>query len=99
MTKIKDLLGVILRLDPISGRIKSLGQIRTVNLKSGGQAKVCDVWLEDETGVISLSLWDEQIKTIKEGSYVIVENGYTTTFKGEVRLNVGKYGKLSVTTF
>jgi ssDNA-binding replication factor A large subunit len=25
-----------------------------------------------------------------------IENGYVTSFKGEVQLNVGKYGKLTV---
>jgi len=25
-----------------------------------------------------------------------VENGYVTSFKGEIQLNVGKYGKLTV---
>jgi ssDNA-binding replication factor A large subunit len=27
---------------------------------------------------------------------VKIENGYVTSFKGEIQLNIGKYGKLSV---
>ena len=50
----------------------------------------------DETGSIKLSLWDDMIEQVKVGDKVKVENGYTNSFRGDVRVNVGRYGKLEV---
>jgi len=87
------------RLEPIEGVIDSISEPRTVNLRTGGQAQVADAILKDDTGQIKLTLWDAQIKMVKPGSKVKIENGYISAFKGENSLNVGKYGKLSVLEF
>ena len=87
------------RLEPVEGAIDSISEPRTVNLKTGGQAQVADAIIKDETGQIKLTLWDAQIKMVKSGSKVRIENGYITNFKGENSLNVGKYGKLTVIEF
>ena len=87
------------RLEPIEGTIDSISEPRTVNLKTGGQAQVADAILKDETGQIKLTLWDAQIKMVKPGSKVRIENGYISSFKGENSLNVGKYGKLNIIEF
>ena len=87
------------KLDTIEGTIESISEPRTVNLKAGGQAQVADAVLKDDTGQIKLTLWDAQIKMVKAGSKVSVENGYINSFKGENSLNVGKYGKLNVAEF
>jgi len=87
------------KLDTIEGTIESISEPRTVNLKAGGQAQVADAILKDETGQIKLTLWDAQIKMVKAGSKITVENGYINSFKGENSLNVGKYGKLNIVEF
>jgi replication factor A1 len=87
------------KLDTVEGTIESISEPRTVNLKAGGQAQVADAILKDETGQIKLTLWDAQIKMVKAGSKITVENGYINSFKGENSLNVGKYGKLNVVEF
>jgi replication factor A1 len=87
------------KLEPVEGVIENISEPRTVNLKTGGQAQVADATLKDETGQIKLSLWDAQIKMVKKGSKVRIENGYISTFRGENALNVGKFGKLVVLEF
>ena len=57
---------------------------------------VADAIVADETGSIKLTLWNEQIDQVNVGNKVKIENGYVTSFKGEVQLNVGKYGVLTV---
>jgi replication factor A1 len=99
MTSINQLRSGMTRLDTVEGTIESISEPRTVNLKAGGQAQVADAILKDETGQIKLTLWDAQIKMVKAGSKVTVENGYINSFKGENSLNVGKYGKLNVVEF
>ena len=99
MTSINQLRSGMTKLDTVEGTIESIGEPRTVNLKAGGQAQVADAILKDETGQIKLTLWDAQIKMVKAGSKITVENGYINSFKGENSLNVGKYGKLNIVEF
>ena len=58
--------------------------------------KVATAIIADETGTIKLTLWNEQINQVNVDNTVKVENGYVTSFKGEIQLNIGRYGKLTV---
>ena len=78
------------------GEIIDISPSREVSLRTGGQAKVADATLKDETGTIKLSLWDNQIEQESKGARVKVTNGYINTFRGERQLNVGRYGKLEI---
>lgn len=78
----------------VKGKIESVKEPRTVNLRNGDTAQVADAVLSDESGSIKLSLWNEQINMITEGDEVSIENGYTQSFRGENSLNIGRYGKL-----
>ena len=62
--------------------------------RDGSAHKVCDALVGDETGVVYLTLWDDNITKVNDGDTIRVENGYVTLFKGNIRLNIGKYGKL-----
>jgi replication factor A1 len=50
----------------------------------------------DDTGRVKLTLWNDQINEVGINNTVKLENGHVTSFKGEIQLNVGKYGKLTV---
>ncbi|MEM3458767.1 MAG: OB-fold nucleic acid binding domain-containing protein [Candidatus Bathyarchaeia archaeon] len=58
--------------------------------------KVATAIIADETGTIKLTLWNEQINQVNVNDTVKVENGYITSFRGEIQLNIGKYGKLTI---
>ncbi|HEX2615476.1 MAG TPA: OB-fold nucleic acid binding domain-containing protein [Nitrososphaera sp.] len=79
----------------VTGKVDSVGEPRTVNLKAGGTNNVADAVISDESGSIKLSLWGDDINKIRPGDRVSVENGYINTFKGENSLAVGKFGKLN----
>jgi replication factor A1 len=78
------------------GRIEEISAPRQVMTRSGGMSRVADAILSDESGTVRMSLWNEQIDQVKPGDSIKVENGYVTSFRGEMQLNVGRYGKLSV---
>lgn len=61
-----------------------------------GKAKVARAVVEDETGKTYLTLWNEQINKVKEGSYVQLEKAYVTSWKGIISLNVGRRGKITL---
>jgi len=80
----------------ILGEITSKGEVRTVNLRSGGTIDTCNSTLRDADGDIELSLWGEDIAKVKIGSKVKITNGYTNSFKGQISLTKGKFGQLDV---
>ena len=79
--------------------VKSKGDSRTVNLKSGGTVDVCDAVIsngETEDDQMKLTLWGDDIKAVNVGDTVVITNGYTNEFKGEVSLTKGKFGKMDI---
>jgi replication factor A1 len=79
----------------VTAKVVSKTEIREIPMgRDGSPHKVCDALIGDETGVVYLTLWDDNIDKVNEGDSVRVENGYVTLFKGNIRLNIGKYGKL-----
>lgn len=58
--------------------------------------KVATATIADETGTVKLTLWNDQIDRVSVNNVVKVENGYITSFRGEIQLNTGKYGSLTV---
>lgn len=59
--------------------------------------RVATAIISDDTGQIKLTLWNDQIDQVNVNDNIKIENGYVTTFRGEMQLNVGRYGKLTVT--
>jgi replication factor A1 len=51
--------------------------------------------VEDETGAMTLVLWDEKVFPLKVGDVLQIGNGFVSSFKGEWRINVGKYGEIA----
>ncbi len=74
-------------------KVVSIGDKRSVNTKYG-RSVVCDAIIRDESGEISLTLWNDQIDKIKEGDIVSIAGAYTTEWQGEVKLNIPKKGSL-----
>jgi len=57
------------------------------------------VLLEDETGTVRLSLWDEDVdlkNELETGSLLAVENGYTRESLGSVGLNAGGNSQIKI---
>jgi replication factor A1 len=79
----------------VTAKVVSKTEIREIPMGRDGSAhKVCDALIGDETGVVYLTLWDDNIEKVNEGDSITIENGYVTLFKGNIRINTGKYGKL-----
>jgi replication factor A1 len=54
--------------------------------------RVCEALVADDTGAIYLTLWDDSIDNVAEGQVLGIKNGYMNTFRGSMRLNIGRYG-------
>jgi len=81
----------------IEAIVKEKGTPRQVMSRFGTETyTVADAIVADESGSIKMTLWNEQIAQVKVNDKIKIENGYVTSFKGEVQLNVGKFGKMTV---
>jgi replication factor A1 len=93
---IKDLKDGMKRVE-VEATVVDKGNPRQVQSRYGGETfNVADAIVQDETGTIKLTLWNEQIDQVKVGDRIKIENGYITSFRSEIQLNAGKYGKLTV---
>ncbi len=93
VTKIKDLTPESKRVN-VLGKLKSVGETREIQTKYGESRKLTEVVIGDETGLITLTLWGDQINGINKDDTIYIDNGYVTLVRGHMRLNVGKYGSI-----
>ena len=64
--------------------------------KFGKPGKVCNAKAKDETGEITLSLWNEDVDKVKAGDTVTISNGWVSEWQGELQLSTGRFGKMEV---
>jgi len=94
--KIKDLRNGMKRVS-IEAKVVEKTDPREVTSRFKDETyMVATATITDETGSIKLTLWNEQIDQVNIDDKIKVENGYVTSFKGEIQLNIGRYGKLTV---
>ena len=81
----------------VEGEITEKSYAREVRSKFGYRPlMVADATLKDDTGSITLTLWNEQVSQVMVGDKVKIENGYAKSFRNVLQLSTGKYGKLTV---
>jgi len=94
--KIKDLRDGMKRVDVEAKIIEKAATREVLSRYKDVVHRVANATISDGTGSIKLTLWNDQIDQVSVNDNIKIENGYVTSFRGEVQLNVGRYGKLSV---
>ena len=61
-----------------------------------GAATVSNVLIGDETGTISMVLWNKQIDIVSEGALIEIRDARVDRFRGEPLLRIGKGGKIKL---
>ncbi|HVP92619.1 MAG TPA: hypothetical protein VMS94_02630 [Acidobacteriota bacterium] len=81
----------------VKAKVVSKSEVRNIAAgRDGSPHNVCDALIGDETGSVYLTLWDDNIAKVNDGDTINVGNGYVTLFRGNMRLNVGRYGTIEV---
>ena len=75
--------------------VSNISKPKQITTGKGIEHEILEVKVKDETGTMTLVLWDEKVIPLKEGDILRIENGFVTSFKGERRINVGKYGEIA----
>lgn len=79
----------------VTFKVVSIGEEReVVSRRDGSSHKFVEAIVGDETATVIMTLWDNDVGTLEEGKAYKLENGYTSLFRGALRLNSGKYGKI-----
>ncbi len=80
----------------ITFKVMSRTEERTVESRRDGETyRVLDATVADSTGNIMMPVWNDAIETIEEGVTYRLLNGYTGLFRGNLRLQLGKFGTIS----
>lgn len=61
-----------------------------------GRRSVANATIEDDTGEIGLSLWQDQINAINSGDKINITGAYVTEFRGKLQLSIPRSGKIEV---
>lgn len=72
----------------VRGVIGSIPEAHEVTSKDGKKKHVANVTLVDDTGQITLVLWNDMIRQVHKDEKVIIESGYVTGYKGQPQLNI-----------
>ena len=78
-------------------KVISKSEVRNVTSRDRLEShRVCDALVGDETGSIYLTLWDDNIDKINEEATLRLNNGYVNLLRGNMRLNIGRYGSFQL---
>ena len=78
-------------------KVISKSEVRNVTSRHRLESnRVCDALAGDETGSIYLTLWDDNIEKINEEATLRITNGYVNLVRGNMRLNIGRYGSFQL---
>jgi len=76
-------------------KVIEIGAVREFE-KFGTRGRVATAVIEDDSGRVELSLWNEQIDMVKPGDIVSVIDGYASEFRGKLQVSPGRRGRIEV---
>ena len=88
-------------LSPGTGNVELEAEVvevespREIN-KMGKMLRVANATIKDDSGTITLVLWNDEIDKVQPGNVIKVSNGYVNSWKDKMQLTLGKFGKMQV---
>lgn len=79
----------------IEAKVIDISEPRDVQTRYG-KKNVADALLEDDSGQISLTLWEEKISSVSVGNTIKVSGAFVTSFRDKLQLNIPRNGNIEV---
>ncbi len=79
----------------VEASVIEVGDSRTVNTRFGPRS-VATAVIEDDTGRINLSLWEDQITTVTSAKKIKIKGAYVTEWSNNMQINLSKQSELEV---
>jgi replication factor A1 len=64
--------------------------------RMGEPGRVCNATIEDDSGSVALTLWNDEIDEVEEGDILNIKNGYVKMWRGNMQVNTGRKGSFEV---
>ena len=77
----------------VKGRVLSAEEPKVIQTRKGPR-RISEAVIGDETGRVKVTLWGKHAGTLEEGEAVEIKGAWTTSYRGEVQLNVGSKGEI-----
>ncbi len=87
-TKVRDLKPNFEDVNMIVKVVSVGSPITVISRRSGRSHRIAEALVGDETGSVVLTLRDEMIDAFSTDDVIEIRGGYTTLYKGSLRLNV-----------
>lgn len=69
--------------------------VKDIVKKDGSRISMQEVLIDDGSAGITLNLWGNAVNSLKPNNKIKVE-GYVSSFKENLKISTGKYGKIEV---
>jgi len=80
----------------ITFKVVGKSETREVNSRRTGEVHlVADATVGDETGVVTVPLWNDSIDEIEIGKTYKLEDGFTGLFRGTLQLKIGRHSTVT----
>lgn len=79
----------------IEAKVIDISEPRDVQTRYG-KKNVADATLEDDSGQISLTLWEEKINSISIGDVIRITGAFVTSFRDKLQLNIPRNGNIEI---
>ena len=74
-------------------RVIKVEEPKVINTRKGPK-RISEAIVGDDTGRIKLTLWGKHAGSLEEGEAVEIQGAWTTSYRGDVQLNVGFRGEI-----
>lgn len=75
-------------------RVIEAGEAKVIETRNGPRT-ISEAVVGDNSGRVRLTLWGKLAGSIKKGEAIEIRGGWTTTYRGQVQLNVGAKGSIA----
>ncbi|MFX1492056.1 MAG: hypothetical protein ACFFBU_07330 [Promethearchaeota archaeon] len=84
----------------ITFKVLDKGELREVKFRRDDETHyLLTMKIGDATGTVFVPVWDNLIDYFKVDETYRLENGYTNLYHGHLRLNIGRHGRVSESSF
>jgi replication factor A1 len=80
----------------LQAKIVELPEAKMVHTRYGNTAYVSNAIIEDNTGSVRMTLWNQQSDSVHKGDMIDIKNSKVKWFNGQRYLSLGRSGSLTV---
>ncbi|MBD3303777.1 hypothetical protein GF343_01405 [Candidatus Woesearchaeota archaeon] len=62
----------------------------------GGTLKMCNCTAEDDTGKVTVTLWQADVDKVNVGDTIKITKGWAQDYQGKLQVSSGRFGQLEV---